>query len=58
MDSEYKELAYLNKKINNLMNETNEIHLQIENYLDILENIIEEYYKISKNINKINNPNS
>ena len=40
MDSEYKELAYLNKKINNLMNETNEIHLQIENYLDILENII------------------
>ena len=51
MDSEYKELAYLNKKINYLVNETNDIHLQIENYLDILENIIEEYYKASKNIN-------
>jgi hypothetical protein len=51
MDSEYKELAYLNKKINTLVNETNDIHLQIENYLDILENIIEEYYKANKKIN-------
>ena len=51
MDSEYKELAYLNKKINTLVNETNDIHLQIENYLDILENIIEEFFQVSKKFN-------
>ena len=55
MDNEYKELAFLNKKINNLINETNNIHLQIENYLDILENIIEEYFQTSKNLNIIKN---
>ena len=55
MDNEYKELAFLNKKINNLTNETNNIHLQIEKYLDILENIIEEYFQISKNLNIIKN---
>lgn len=52
MDSEYRELAFLNKKINILTNEVNEIHLQIENYLDMLENIIEEYFQISKKFNK------
>ena len=52
MDNEYKELAFLNKKINNLIDETNNVHLQIENYLDILENIIEEYYKICKKLTK------
>ena len=52
MDNNYKELAFLNKKINNLINETNNIHLQIENYLDILENIIEEYYKTCKKLTK------
>ena len=51
MDSEYKELAFYNKKINNLINDTNEIHLQIEIYLDILENIIEEYFQASKKMN-------
>ena len=55
MDNEYKELAFLNKKINNLTNETNSIHLQIEYYLDILENIIEEYFQTSKHLNIIKN---
>ena len=51
MDMEYRELANLNKKINTLINETNIIHLQIETYLDILENIIEEFFQVSKKFN-------